>query len=127
MLIVWDSLTGNVKRFVGKLAMENVKISADLTVHQPFCLVTYTMGFGQVPAKTLSFLERNSSYLVGVASSGNLIWGDNFANAADVIARLYSVPVLHKFELSGSADDVSVFSMEVESIVKSYSKVDRAE
>ena len=119
MLIVYDSRTGNVKRFVGKLNMPSVPIESDMTIEEPFVLVTYTTGFGQAPDKTMSFLERNYRKLVGVSASGNRNWGEGFARSADRISALYKVPVLSKFELAGTMNDVERFKREV-SAVASY-------
>ncbi|MEH7897074.1 class Ib ribonucleoside-diphosphate reductase assembly flavoprotein NrdI, partial [Bacillus pumilus] len=81
--------------------------------------------FGQVPSTTQSFLEKNAHLLLGVAVSGNKVWGDNFAKSADTISKQYQVPILHTFELSGTKRDVELFTQEVERIVtKSGSKVD---
>jgi len=110
MLVAYDSRTGNVQRFIDKLqGIPLVKVSDGLLVTEPFILVTYTTGFGQVPETTLEFLESNNKYLQGVASSGNRNWGDNFGVAADKIAALYSVDVISKFELSGTSMDVEIF------------------
>jgi protein involved in ribonucleotide reduction len=109
MLVVYDSLTGNVERFVNRLGMNICKIIPDLIINEPFALVTYTIGFGNVPKSTIEFLERNYAYLRAVASSGNKNWGVNYAKAADVITNKYNVPVLLKFELSGTANDEKLF------------------
>ncbi|MCS7462609.1 class Ib ribonucleoside-diphosphate reductase assembly flavoprotein NrdI [Paenibacillus doosanensis] len=119
MLIAYDSKTGNVERFVGKLNVPSVKIEENMTIDEPFVLVTYTTGFGQPPEKVLHFLKRNYRRLAGVSASGNRNWGNNFAVSADRIARMYGVPVLTKFELSGTSRDVEQFMKEM-SAVASY-------
>lgn len=113
MLIAYDSKTGNVRRFVEKLNMRMVQIEEKMNVDEPFVLVTYTTGFGQVPPKVLSFLQKNHANLIGVSASGNRNWGEGFARSADLIAKLYRVPVLSKFELSGTKLDVERFKQEV--------------
>lgn len=109
MLILYDSKTGNVRRFAGKLDMPAYPIEETMAVDEPFVLVTYTTGFGQVPEKVLSFLKRNHRYLKGVAASGNRNWGAGFARSADRISEMYGVPVLGKFELSGTRQSVEQF------------------
>ncbi|MBD2847022.1 class Ib ribonucleoside-diphosphate reductase assembly flavoprotein NrdI [Paenibacillus sp. IB182496] len=116
MLIVYDSKTGNVARFIDKLNLRCVKLDESMTVDEPFVLVTYTTGFGQPPASVLAFLIRNHGRLTGVSASGNRNWGDNFARSADHIARLYGVPVISKFEMSGTARDVDQFVKEMDAI-----------
>lgn len=113
MLIVYESRTGNVERFVSKTGFTHQRLTEHLTVNQPYVLVSYTTGFGQVPQQTAQFLQNNSGYLYGVAASGNRNWGDAFAYCADKIAADYRVPVIHKFELSGTQSDVEIFREKV--------------
>lgn len=123
ILIVYDSKTGNVNRFVNKLGLDHVKVRPGLIVHEPFILITYTTGFGEVPETTLEFLESNHHLMVAVASSGNRVWGDKFANAANIISERYSVPILLKFELSGTTKDVEKFLQEASNLGKQVDTV----
>ncbi|AWB43557.1 class Ib ribonucleoside-diphosphate reductase assembly flavoprotein NrdI [Paenibacillus sp. CAA11] len=113
MLIAYDSKTGNVKRFIGKLNLPAVQINEAMTLDEPFVLVTYTTGFGQVPQRVAAFLQKNHQRLLGVAASGNRNWGDKFAKSADLISQQYDVPVIAKFELSGTWGDAERFQQEV--------------
>ncbi|AEO93352.1 flavodoxin [Bacillus phage G] len=116
MLIAYDSKTGNVQRFINKLDMNAIRIEEDLILSEPFILVTYTTNFGQVPKKTASFLKNNHTNLIGVASSGNKNWGDNFCKSAVKISDMYRIPIVLKFELSGTNNDVQKFKDEVAKI-----------
>lgn len=116
MLIAYDSKTGNVKRFIRKLDLPSVQIEESTVLDEPFVLVTYTTGFGNAPAKVLSFLQRNHDKMVGVSASGNRNWGDRFAQSADRISSMYGVPILTKFELSGTTRDVEIFLREVKAV-----------
>lgn len=109
MLIAYYSRTGNVRRFVTKTGLPAVEISPDTTLAEPFVCVTGTYGFGQVARSVADFLATNGAYLVGVAASGNRIWADNYAKAADVIAAQYGVPVIGRFELAGTDVDIRQF------------------
>jgi protein involved in ribonucleotide reduction len=120
ILVVYDSMTGNVKRFVSKLRCPSVQISDTLQVNQPYILVTYTIGFGQVPSSTKEFLNRNSIFLFGVASSGNKNWGDSYGKAATIISDQFNVPIVHTFELGGAVEDVRIFKEGVEKICQRY-------
>lgn len=113
MLIAYDSKTGNVRRFINKLKMPAVQIEEHMTIDEPYVLVTYTTGFGQIPEKVSSFLEKNHSRLKGIAASGNKNWGELYAHSADLIAERYNVPVVGKFELSGTYGDVERIKQEV--------------
>lgn len=116
MLVVYDSKTGNVKRFVKKLNMHAVSIDEMPEVDEPYVLITYTTGFGQVPPKVTDFLQQNHKMLRGVSASGNRNWGTGFAKSADTIAQTYNVPVILKFELSGTNQDTLQFIERVQSI-----------
>lgn len=116
MLIAYDSRTGNVKRFIRKLDLPSIQIEESTVLDEPFVLVTYTTGFGNPPEKVMSFLERNYEKMVGVSASGNRNWGDRFARSADHIAEKYGVPILTKFELSGTTRDVETFLKEVKAV-----------
>lgn len=119
MLIAYDSKTGNVQRFIESLALpaaDTVRITPGLVVSEPFVLVTYTTGFGDIPPSTVSFLQENHLYLTGIATSGNKIWGANFGKSADTISEQYRVPTLLKFELSGLPTDKRLFMERVEEL-----------
>ncbi|MBP1932060.1 class Ib ribonucleoside-diphosphate reductase assembly flavoprotein NrdI [Ammoniphilus resinae] len=116
MNIVYASKTGNVKRFIAKLDRQSIRIKEDLLMDEPFVLVTYTTGFGQVPSVVTEFLEQNHHHLRGVAASGNKNWGDSYARSADTIAAQYQVPVVCKFELSGTEHDLKIFQERVKQL-----------
>ncbi|MGN1386443.1 MAG: class Ib ribonucleoside-diphosphate reductase assembly flavoprotein NrdI [Bacillus sp. (in: firmicutes)] len=116
MLVIYDSLTGNVQRFMNKIGARSVRLTEGMTVKEPYILVTYTVGFGEVPESTANFLKRNYSYLKGVASSGNRNWGANFGKAGELISNQFRVPLLLKFELSGTKRDVEIFEQEAAKI-----------
>ncbi|APJ11113.1 class Ib ribonucleoside-diphosphate reductase assembly flavoprotein NrdI [Bacillus safensis] len=120
MLITYDSLTGNVQRFVDKIINNkyyNVrKITEHMLITEPFIHITYTIGFGEVPKLTQIFIHNNKDMLRGICSSGNRNWGNNFGLAADKIANQYNVPILLKFELAGTDSDVANFLQEVKFI-----------
>ncbi|MFJ8528684.1 class Ib ribonucleoside-diphosphate reductase assembly flavoprotein NrdI [Bacillus sp. NPDC094106] len=116
MLVVYASKTGNVKRFIGKTGIESIQISSELSVNEKYVLVTYTTGFGAVPEEVSAFLKNNSKDLVGVVASGNRNWGDMFGASADKISKQYGIPVLMKFEMSGTNKDVELFKAKVNEI-----------
>ncbi|MGE6627885.1 class Ib ribonucleoside-diphosphate reductase assembly flavoprotein NrdI [Bacillus pumilus] len=120
MLITYDTLTGNVQRFVHKIKnnkyLNAKKITEDTMIAEPFIHITYTIGFGEVPKLTQTFIHNNKEMLRGICSSGNRNWGNNFGLAADKIADQYNVPILLKFELAGTDSDVAKFLQEVKFI-----------
>lgn len=108
MQLIYDSLTGNVRRLAEALAGQLGAPLAGVRGEAPsqdYLLLTYTFGTGGVPASTQAFLERHAAGLRGVVSSGSFHWGQNFARAADVIAQQYGVPVVAKVNKAGNAAD----------------------
>ena len=116
MLIAYDSMTGNNANFIQRIGMRAVRIEENLRLTEPFILLTYTTGFGQVPRKTQQFLKNNHLHLQGVAASGNKAWGDNFAISADKIANQYGVPIILKYEMRGTPEDEETFKERVQTI-----------
>lgn len=111
LTLVYDSLTGNVRRFTQALADElNLPLSRvqDGPPAGEFLLLTYTFGTGEVPASTRAFLHGQALGLRGVVSSGSFHWGTNFARAADRIAAEYGVPVVAKLNKGGTGADHDV-------------------
>jgi len=110
MILAYYSLTGNVRRFIGKLRWPPDRVAEIVTgresVAEPFILVTPTTGFGQVPRPVAEFLTGNSEWLRGVAASGNRNFGPMFAKAGDILTEQYDVPLLLRFELAGTDEDV---------------------
>ncbi len=113
MFVYYDSKTGNVQRFIDKIKKEKpewsfVKISGDLEILENGHLVTFTTNFGEIPDTTEKFLENenNRKYIKSVSSSGNMNWGTLFGKAADNIEEKYGIPVLMKFELSGTSKEI---------------------
>lgn len=132
MLIVYDSRSGNVKRFLSDCGLlENaLKLNRDLRVGEPFVLVTYTTTSiingekfnGYPPTKTLDFLEYNHEYLVGVSASGEKNWGkENFARSADKISEMYKAKLISRFERRGNEKDREVFLQGVKDLEDSLS------
>jgi protein involved in ribonucleotide reduction len=113
LLIAYDTRAGKVKRFVQKLGMSAVAISEDLSLEEPYILVTYTDGRGQVPMTTEAFLKRCGKHMFAVAASGNKVF-EHFARSADLIAHAYDVPIILKFEMAGLTKDVNYFREWVE-------------
>jgi len=113
MFVYYDSKTGNVQRFIDKIKKEKpewsfVKISGDMEISENGHLVTFTTNFGEIPDTTEKFLgnENNRKYIKSVSSSGNMNWGTLFGKAADNIEEKYGIPVLMKFELSGTSKEI---------------------
>ena len=107
MVIVYDSLTGQGKKFALKLGYEAIKISEYReTDDQQVFLVTRSFNFGEVPKTTLDFLSLYHDRVIGTAVSGNRNWGSNFGKAGEVIEARYHIPLIVKFEMAGLDADI---------------------
>ena len=121
MFVYYDSKTGNVQRFIDKLKKEKpewnfIKITDNMEISEKGHLVTFTTNFGEIPDTTEKFLENenNRKCIKSVSSSGNMNWGTLFGKAADKIEETYGIPVLMKFELSGTHVQVEYFINSIE-------------
>ena len=113
MFVYYDSKTGNVQRFIDKIKKEKpewnfIKITDNMEILEKGHLVTFTTNFGETPGTTEKFLENknNRECIKSVCSSGNMNWGTLFGKAADNIEEKYGIPVLMKFELSGTSKEI---------------------
>lgn len=114
LLVYFSSVTENTSRFIQKLDVPALRIplkTADaelFTVDEDFVLVTPTYGAGGVPKQVIKFLnlEQNRVQCRGVIGSGNRNFHTDFCRAADIISAKLEVPVLYRFELAGTQDDI---------------------
>lgn len=117
MLVYFSSVTEFTHKFVQKLELPAVRIplkaieASELIIEDKFVLITPTYGAagkGFVPQQVIKFLnqEQNRYNIVGVISSGNINFLDDYAKAGNVIAEKLNVPLMYKFELAGTTDDV---------------------
>ncbi|MFD2674331.1 class Ib ribonucleoside-diphosphate reductase assembly flavoprotein NrdI [Gulosibacter bifidus] len=116
-LIYFSSVSGNTHRFVQKLGRSAQRIpllTNDETIlaTEPFVLVVPTYGGGNgrgaVPKQVIKFLNvpANRALLRGVLVGGNTNFGAAYGLAGDIIAGKCNVPVLYRFELFGTPEDV---------------------
>lgn len=105
-MIAYASRTGNVRHIFLQLGLPGIEIRGDTTVGEPFLLLTYTDGLGEVPPVVEVFMNRNGAYCRGVVASGNRNFGHaHFGRAGDVIAERWNVPLVRKLELRGFPRD----------------------
>ncbi|MGL5042830.1 MAG: class Ib ribonucleoside-diphosphate reductase assembly flavoprotein NrdI [Culicoidibacterales bacterium] len=108
MLITYISKTGNIKRFVGKLSVENTQqiLTGTELIAEKSIFITYTTGIGEIPKEADLFVKNNAAFIFGIVGSGNRNWGSAYCIAADKLSNRYGIPVLMKFEMSGRSADV---------------------
>ncbi|MGP9548911.1 class Ib ribonucleoside-diphosphate reductase assembly flavoprotein NrdI [Halomonas sp. AOP42-D1-22] len=117
-LVYFSTKSGNTHRFVEKLGFAATRLPLNreepvLRVTQPYILITPTYGGGSaqgaVPKQVIHFLNdtHNRSLLRGVIAAGNTNFGDAYGLAGRIIAKKCQVPLLYRFELFGTDDDVA--------------------
>lgn len=128
LLVYFSSPSLNTHRFVEKLGMRALRIpnsqnnSGDVspypslrspfTVSEKYILICPTFaahdGRGAVPKAVIKFLNEplHRELLQGVIASGSRNFGEFFAYSGNVISKKCSVPLLYKFELMGTPEDV---------------------
>ncbi len=116
-LVYFSSVSDNTHRFVEKLGVRAARMplltsEPTLQATRPYVLVLPTYGGitgkGAVPRQVVKFLnnEQNRSLLKGVIGAGNTNFGETYCLAADVVAAKCGVPVLYRFEVMGTSEDV---------------------
>ena len=73
-------------------------------------------GKGAVPKPVIRFLnvEANRSLIRGVIAAGNTNFGSGYALAGDIVAQKCAVPLLYRFELLGTEEDVATVKQGLE-------------
>jgi protein involved in ribonucleotide reduction len=128
-IVYFSNVSENTKRFVEKLGLRSHRIplyptDEHLQVSEPYVLISPTYGLGDdetsVPKQVIRFLNdpENRKHLKGVIGAGNTNFGEKYCRAAEVIARKTSVPLIYKFELLGTPDDVATVKEKMELLWK---------
>ncbi len=116
-LIYFSTHSGNTHKFVQRLGMPTVRIPISpkdnmVIADEPFILVTPTYadneGNGAVPKQVIKFLnnKNNRQLMIGVIAGGNTNFGQFYGYAGTVIAKKCNVPLLYKFELTGTLKEI---------------------
>lgn len=125
LLVYFSSVTRNTDRFVAKLPVRRLRLplrTAQPTpeLSEPFVLVVPSYGrpdgAGSVPPQVVKFLNvaANRRHLKGVIGAGNTNFGPLFCVAAEKVAVKCHVPLLYKFELMGTEEDVEKVTLGLE-------------
>lgn len=136
LIVYYSSPSLNTHRFVEKLGLRAVRIPTSMKedtplINEPYVLICPTYadddGSKAVPKQVIRFLNdpHNRSLLQGVIGSGNRNFGHMFAHGGQVVARKCNVPLLYKFELSGTPDDVIKVQQGVEKLWNTLTQTPR--
>jgi protein involved in ribonucleotide reduction len=117
MLLVYLSLTGNVKRFVQQVGMESIEIShsnisVDIDQDYIFICPTYNTDITNLVSKFINH-NNNIKHLISFAGSGNRNFDNEFCFNANDLSKKYNKPLIFKFEFSGTDKDILQFKEEV--------------
>ena len=124
-IVYFSNVSENTHRFVMKLGQPAHRIPVRagdpaLSVSRPYVLILPTYGGGReggaVPKQVIRFLNdsANRSLIRGVIASGNTNFGATYCLAGDIVSRKCQVPVLHRFEILGTVDDVESVKLALE-------------
>jgi protein involved in ribonucleotide reduction len=120
-IVYFSNYSGNTKRFVEKLDVNNsntIRIPIDwdidspITVSNRYVLFVPTYGGGSeksaIPRQVRHFLNipENRNLLVGIVGLGNTNFGIHFCKAAEIISGKTGVPIIARVEIFGTSEDV---------------------
>ncbi|MEE6272044.1 class Ib ribonucleoside-diphosphate reductase assembly flavoprotein NrdI [Georgenia wangjunii] len=117
-IVYFSSASQTTHRFVERLGLTAHRIplrSTDGFLHmeEEYVLIVPTYGGGNeggaVPRQVIKFLndERNRSWCRAVIAAGNTNFGSAYCLAGDIVSAKLGVPYLYRFELLGTAEDVT--------------------
>lgn len=121
----YSSSSGNTQRFVEnynaydnshEFELISEKIDYSSLNIEDFVLICPTYadgkGRGSVPKAVIKFLNNKNvrDKIVGVIGTGNTNFGEKYGLSANIISQKCGVPILYKFELSGTSSDIKNIS-----------------
>ena len=131
-LVYFSSVSENTHRFVQRLSLPAIRIpvksgiEGPIKVREPFVLLLPTYGKGRgdsptldakgyVPRQVIGFLNNphNRSLIRGVIGAGNTQFGAEYCFAGALVSHKCRVPLLYRFEMMGTAEDVEAVRAEL--------------
>lgn len=118
MITYFSSVSGYTHRFVEKVALParriplRPRVDGMLEINEPCVLIVPTYGAGPhtkaVPKQVIQFLnvKANRNLVWGVIGAGNTNFGEAYGIAGDIISHKLQVPLLYRFEIVGTPEDV---------------------
>ena len=120
MLLVYMTLTGNVREFVDKTDFDSIELDPSdpfIEVNEDYIVVVPSY-VGEIDDEVSDFIDYkdNRRYLKGFAASGNLNFDDLYCVNGKSLSKKYNEPLIFTFEYSGTETDVENFEKEVKRI-----------
>ncbi|ASE10594.2 class Ib ribonucleoside-diphosphate reductase assembly flavoprotein NrdI [Kocuria rhizophila] len=133
LVVYFSSVTRNTDRFIAKLPVRSIRLPLRTSeppprIEEPFVLAVPSYGrpggAGSVPPQVVKFLNDAPSraHLKGVIGAGNTNFGPLFCVAAEKVAAKCQVPLLYKFELMGTDEDVEKVTQGLEEFWPAFTK-----
>lgn len=131
-VVYFSSVSENTKKFVDKLGFESFRIpistsDAEKSIYaKNSVLVIPTYGGGNdkntVPKQVIKFLNNpeNRKFIKAVIAGGNTNFGTHFCKAGEVVSKKLGVPLLYKFEITGTQEEVIECRRRIEEYGKQY-------
>lgn len=114
-VIFYSKISGNTKFFVDRLGIKNKRIPEDgnLIATTPYVLIFPSYGGGRdkgsVPKPVVEFIkkEENRRHILGIVGSGDRNYGDKFCQGAKMLSEKIKIPILYKYEIRGTNNEVN--------------------
>ncbi|RCW63170.1 class Ib ribonucleoside-diphosphate reductase assembly flavoprotein NrdI [Saliterribacillus persicus] len=123
MLLVYMTITGNVKDFIERVDMKSHEINPTNPFHEVSedYIVVVPSYENMITEEVSDFIDYkgNREHLLGFASSGNLNFDDLYCVNAKELSAKYSKPLIFTFEYAGTDKDLENFKKEVNKIAVS--------
>ena len=116
-IIVYKSISGNVKNFISKLPIESFEIDNDniydYNHNGKFLLIVPTYDDFMME-DVFDFMEDNHEQCFGIIGSGNNNFGELYIFTAKNLSKKYDIPIVYDFENNGNKKDVE----NIKSVIK---------
>ena len=133
LVVYFSSVTRNTDRFVAKLPVRSLRLPLKTSDPVPRLTEPYVLavpsygrpgGAGSVPPQVVKFLNDAPSrqQLKGVLGAGYTTFGPLFCVAAEKVAAKCQVPLLYKFELMGTDEDVEKVTQGLEEFWQAFTQ-----
>lgn len=117
MIVYFSNVSNFTHRFVEKLEVPALRIPikteevGTFTISEPCTLIFPTYGANGrdfVPRQVIRWLNipENRCFVDSVIGCGNVNFLEDYCRGADVVAKKLMVPLMYRFELAGTQDDV---------------------
>jgi protein involved in ribonucleotide reduction len=118
MLLVYMTLTGNVRDFVDRVGMDSLELNpADpfKEVNEDYIVIVPSY-VGYIDDDVSDFIDYkdNYKYLKGFAASGNRNFNDDYCVNGKFLSTKYRKPLMFTFEYTGTDQDIEKFKKEVD-------------